>query len=899
MSISMSGLPTGHTTARITHGEADILTNKGEMMTTERPTEQLDNLFEAFDEASSVDEAARRDELVASGVDRDELVEQGRRLIQSHLDKKRRKLRARPAPTPERARQAVLRPMARARTPSPARLKLVERKSSGGRDDSGQDDDACGSPFRIALSFGDAFKAERTTVYSFIEGYNRESASVGPGGLRLGVLDLDQTVAFPRPTRQSAPELFIGIVDWRHQRQGPQGCAVLHDWNAVLGPRALFLHYVKPTLGVVTDDAHSLGYIQSFDSWATSLSRGPFVSQPFYDLRDFEQILCRELDEVLISHPMGSRQAWRGRPTATFTQSHLDEIEGLSSFHRELHLAAATVEVRSQFIQRLLAQRPGLGSTGEETIGIYIDALYSRLDCVCRAFDREQPEDFYGSHQIYFDKIQILLAAEHDLWRELRRCVWYGDAHELEKMELLARICSGRRATTVADVERLLGHFSGDAEAASVRGVDSSSERFTVVRDGLERLEDAHELDEEGLMAEILAHADFGAIEQLLQLPVAESEPLIRTLWLKADWALAYQGASSIGIYSSLVAADRRFEVLDRLTRSKEVTVGAIEHAFRTRGYVCDERDREVVWKCLTIGHRERESREIAADRMGMDSLWNVSTCPYAPIQALSAIASRIKNGESENFGKVFFDCVRSRLAVSLGQATPTEIIAEMRHLLLTLFRFDFFIESSYFQRLEALLVSFLESGVPFDLGKEMHRELNRLRQRRSEAGNPENRPLILLSLPLAVQRYMAKDKLHYHQYLSHPDYRIARETLPHVRVGNLSNILKNPSVNGLLLREILKKDDLFPNERMVRLALSHPKCNLAFAMKRRTSLTPWARAQLARNPSANPDIRRLLQPKVGAVARRARNRGLRAPMGGGAEGPPLRPAEPPARQRA
>lgn len=828
----------------------------------------LDNLFAAFDEAATADVDVRREELIASGIDPDALVEEGRSAIRRALERKPAagetsaggRLRA----VPVGSRRLSAAAATRVRAPSPQRLKLVDRKQTS--DDDDPDDDGPADLFQIVFSCGHGFRAERTMLRSFVETYNPVS-----GPLWLRMIDIDRHPLAGAAWSRGAPELFVGIVDWRQEWESPDGCPALRNWRAARRPRALFFHYLRPTFGVLADSENALWQIQAFDAWATLLAAAPFISQPFYDLHEFEEILFRNLEEVLPMRPKGARETLESPADAVFSRALPGSSPARSPFRCELDLAMATVETRVRYLLRMLSQLTDLAAADQETLGISIDALYSRLESVCRAFEPEGlagPRERYGE---YFDYIQRLLSAEGDLWRRLRSRFWARDPREPEKLAVLARNCAGRRATTIAELERIGRYFSDPAAAPGAHCRAGTSARkanpLSCLKKQLLRLRAADELDEEDLMAEILELDGGDLARQVAAWPAAEREPLVESLWRRGHWLVAQTvgrgDSSGSGLLTALAARDGRFAGLERLLQAPSVKRSElVERPSDQPGdWEFAVHDREVVWRCLVVGHGDPATRTFAADRLTMDSLWKITTCPYTPMAALSAIAQRIKLGESENLGKVFFDCIRSRLAAAFRSAEPKDDLEDVQRLVLTLVRFDFFIQTSYFRRLEALLRQLFARTASRDLARRIEDKLERLRFRRERAGRPGDHRPRLDKLPPAVKRYLAKDKLYLPNFSSHPDFRIAGETLRNVDNQNLRLLLENPAVNGLLLREVLKNEALFCNHQLVRLALNHPKCDAAFATKYLQGTSRWTRARLARNVNANPRIRRMVAP--------------------------------------
>ena len=126
--------------------------------------------------------------------------------------------------------------------------------------------------------------------------------------------------------------------------------------------------------------------------------------------------------------------------------------------------------------------------------------------------------------------------------------------------------------------------------------------------------------------------------------------------------------------------------------------------------------------------------------------------------------------------------------------------------------------------------------------------------------------------LPLTIQRRLAGESSYLYWFVTHPDPRIAGETLRHVGLRNVERVLRLREVNQAVFAALLKKPELFTRTQAQLAALHHPKCDQRFAGRYLNTLTR-SRAglrelgKIANDPSANPVVRAAAKRAVAAKA--------------------------------
>jgi len=220
--------------------------------------------------------------------------------------------------------------------------------------------------------------------------------------------------------------------------------------------------------------------------------------------------------------------------------------------------------------------------------------------------------------------------------------------------------------------------------------------------------------------------------------------------------------------------------------------------------------------------HPLEEYRRYAAARLDPAELWTIISFPQAPLPALATIVERLADESiADDHRKVFFDCTLKTLAM----ARDEDAIRAVRRVLSTLFTFDFFLEDEYFRKIIGLnqVVEHEEKrlGRPSAYLADSARKL---RRRKAEAGERATRIPSFDGVPLTIQRLLAREGFHTLLFASHPDAKIALETLRHLHSPGLAEkALRLPSINTMLLVELARRDDLLTTRGARFALLSNP----------------------------------------------------------------------------
>ncbi|MEM8997296.1 MAG: hypothetical protein AAGF23_21110, partial [Acidobacteriota bacterium] len=481
---------------------------------------------------------------------------------------------------------------------------------------------------------------------------------------------------------------------------------------------------------------------------------------------------------------------------------------------------------------------------------------------------------------------------EAELWGQLRDRASVGklNASIARRLDALARAASRRRSRAVVILEKLEQRCRSLAtgnEPEPPAEVDYG-ELVKVI----DRLLKADELDNETAITDLLLHHKQGFLSFLEQ-PGDERERhrrLIHKLWELADLLLlddlysirGHRRADEPRVFDLLTGTcrDPRFILVAKALHSgekpEEVVLGRL---FTEAGLRPTPADLQVVWRCLVLGHGTEGVRAVAAMKLTPLAMWSVVSHPSIPVTAIYAIAERMAKAEGEDAKKIFFDCVRPRLEQEVEDFRTKDQLELLTKLIVKMLSFAFLVETGYFERFDDLLARFLNRaqsvGMKIDYFERLRKTLEEARRTAGDKG-PAKPPAGIKSLPLTIQRRLAGEARYIYWFVTHPDPRIACETLRHIGLMHVERVLRLREINSSVLLAILRKPELFTRQQAILAALNHPKCTQEFANKYTPSMTRsrqgrQALEKISQNPSASPVVRSTAKRALTNVAKRIR----------------------------
>jgi len=516
-----------------------------------------------------------------------------------------------------------------------------------------------------------------------------------------------------------------------------------------------------------------------------------------------------------------------------------------------------------------------------ESIGAVADEVYAILNKFCQTFTAVDPDWTREFISQLGDGAALLRHEEGRLWQRLRRHYAENKAASggaSPKLHAMVQAASRRRSRPVVILEKLEERcrmlVAGEAAGPS-------AEAGGELRKKIEQFVRADELDVETALTDLLLNHKNDLAEILLAPP---SEPyhqrLVDKLWETADLVLlddlhsirGHRRASDSELFDALTqgaSPDARFRITrDLLAVEEDLDRPGVVERFRELGLEPTEADLQVIWRSLLVGHGDDAQRLRAAFKLSPDSMWQAISHPNAPLESLYAIGQRASKSGREDIQKIYFDCIRARLDAAVEAFRTREELSALTNLVLLLLDFPFLVESGYFERFDDVLGKFLaraqKAGMRVEYFENVRSKLETLHADADEKG-PSKLPSGIKSLPLTLQRRLAAEPRYLFWFLSHPDLRIAGETLKHVSLANVERVLRVREINGAVMSAILRRPEFFARSQPLVAALNHPKCDQGFAAKHVPSMAR-SRGGLAelekitRNSSANPAVRSLAQ---------------------------------------
>ncbi len=522
-----------------------------------------------------------------------------------------------------------------------------------------------------------------------------------------------------------------------------------------------------------------------------------------------------------------------------------------------------------------------------------VDEVYTILNKFCTSHSNIDNTWAAELFQELGDAATTLTQEEAAIWQDLRKSYVGGtySASKARKLEAIVKAASRRRARPVVILDKLI------QRCTLLAGGEEEVQPSTEAADGdlikkLEAFIKADVLDVETALTELLLHHKPLMLE-FLQRPRPDDDlhrRLLDKLWETADLTLlddlfsirGRQRAGEEKVFEVLESKvkDRRFSVIRSLLNSDEQpSQERLQKYFAQAGLSPEAADLQVVWRSLVLGHRNAEVRKYSAFRLSPHSMWQAISHPSIPILSILAIGERINRAEGDDAKKIFFDCTRSRLETAIDGARSHEEFSIISKLVLLLIDFPFLVETGYFERFDDLLQKLLEQcqkvGFQVEYFENLRRTLEEARRSSGETG-PSKPPAGIQKLPLTIQRRLAGEARYVYWFVSHPDPRIAGETLRHVGLMNIERVLRLREVNSAVMQAILRKPELFTRSQALIAALNHPKCTQDFANRHlphlgRSRQGSVALQKVVNNPSANPVVRAAAKRAlVGSPPRRA-----------------------------
>ncbi|MEM1207058.1 MAG: hypothetical protein AAGN66_27740 [Acidobacteriota bacterium] len=524
-----------------------------------------------------------------------------------------------------------------------------------------------------------------------------------------------------------------------------------------------------------------------------------------------------------------------------------------------------------------------------------VDESYSLLNKFCLAHSRIDPAWSAPQLAELASTSALMRREEATVWGKLRECLADQNigAGTARRLEALVHSASRRRSRPVVILEKLEERCASLSQKGMEPTQGPTAEVNEELRKGIDRLIRADELDNETALTELLLNQKAPFLEYVTARVGQERHgKLMAKLWETADLALLddlfsireHKRAGEALIFDAVVRAPSpigsRFRIVQELLRrTTQPQESVLVQLFEQLELEPSRQDLEILWRCMVLGHGDEGVRGYSAQRLSSHSVWQVVSHPAIPIHAIYAIGERMGRSEGEDAKKIFFDCTRARIEQAVEGFSTREEFNAVTKLIMLLLGFGFLVETGYFERFDDILRKFLNraqtKGLKVDYFERLRATLESARANAGDRG-PSKAPAGIKGLPLTIQRRLAGESRYIYWFVTHPDPRIACETLRHIGLMHVERVLRMREINSSVLQAILRKPELFTRHQALVAALNHPKCTQEFATKYIPGMTRTRQGRatlekITQNPSASPVVRATSKRALSNVARLAR----------------------------
>lgn len=602
------------------------------------------------------------------------------------------------------------------------------------------------------------------------------------------------------------------------------------------------------------------------------------------DLLDDKRLPEKDQRESHLVWPAERSSSASGLPGGTLPGGRRSDLAGTDSLHQRVREKVARVMARCAAVDVFVAAQLDFSSTTDDVESIYSDlqlfarALHtvgesslkgngtgagaSELGQLIEITGRLLESEKYLSHQVnqWLLHLQSRRGAEPSFGLFLTQvAAWHGwIQRELDR---------GRQNLELA-LEHELHPEDNEATLIARR-----PQAIWKLADDLVR---AGELDLLPAFS-ALAAAERPRLAEFLRTDRAypRRKELLEVLWQVADLItledrLQPGQPSLVAILCHDLQVGQRFVELARLLEEPEPAISRGELSTRflfgsktaggkTAGGKTTGRELETLWRALILSHPNAATRRLAATTAPLDALWPVIAHPASPHTAVHAAASEVAARGDEDLRKVLFDCIKSRLFLSLGKLAHPDDAQILGEVVQLFFQFDFFIQTRYFEQLVSLLQLFRAQARRFGLDLALlDRHWHRLEIARHKAGNPEaTMPQGLDRLPLPIQRHLAREGCYLTYFACHANHLIAREVVHFIHADNLERFLRLAEVNRQLLEEALRRVDLSSRRELIIEVLTHSKCPQIFAGRHLPRLASHELHRIIQAGSTHSEVKR------------------------------------------
>lgn len=237
------------------------------------------------------------------------------------------------------------------------------------------------------------------------------------------------------------------------------------------------------------------------------------------------------------------------------------------------------------------------------------------------------------------------------------------------------------------------------------------------------------------------------------------------------------------------------FEAVIKFIHSnKNINKDAILNYLNKNCINSNDRDINIILKCVLISSLQRETRNEIIGNIDFNELWRLIAYSKTPFRIIREITEHLYNKRNQDIMKIFFDLTLLRIIHELNHYDKETTLHEIKMILVIFYHFDFFVENTYFEKLEDLRLRFVSESKKYpDVNVSIIEEFtSKLSEKRKGMGNViATIPKGINKLPLPIQRHLAREGMYIEYFITHKHHLIALETLRYINMNNIDRLIR------------------------------------------------------------------------------------------------------------
>ncbi|MCP4220755.1 MAG: hypothetical protein GY765_39370 [bacterium] len=503
-----------------------------------------------------------------------------------------------------------------------------------------------------------------------------------------------------------------------------------------------------------------------------------------------------------------------------------------------------------------------------------IDSIYNSIEFFTKSYSNVDENWSQEYFKTLINYVKAFLAEDLSLSKKVDALYYKSDEDMMRNPDLLdmVKFIGVRRTNAIPSLKLLLKRFEYYSSGEKDTKIIAKEELMARI----DNLIKADEFSEEMAFFELFLNDKDELIEYISNCKRDERyNNLVSRLWKMADFVLiedvTLRGKHSnkrLALIFPVLCQDPKkgnyFKIVLQLFQENlEANVKNMKKlilgTFQDHEIKPTATDIIIVLKCLLVGCMEQDTRKKLVGIIGFKRLWEIVSYSETPIEVIHVIADHLYEKKEDDLMKIFFDLTLNKLFRIINIAKRENALHQVMAIIIVFYSFDFFAETGYFERLEDLRLKFASKcknypNADLDI---MDNYFGNLKERRDKGQNMSaSIPRGVGDIPLPIQRRLANEGRYVKFFINSPHNLIALDTIRYINVKNIEHVLRSHGVNEVLLGWLLKNRELFKRTSTVALALNHPRCNMAFAIKNINRLSGEQLKTVAENTFSNRDVR-------------------------------------------